>query len=180
VTTVTIHTRYPLRSVALYNGVTVLHFGLATAGLVIAFSRWPILGWLLGVVYLAFAFVQMYLIMPLKVCPHCVYRTLSDSRCVTGLNLLSPRFSRVRSPEEFGRRAEGVLCHNHLYMTALIAPLVLMVVGLVLNYSVAGLACLLGVAALMAFRYFILFMRVACPHCAMKGRCPNAKAMGIV
>ena len=58
-TTVTIHTRYPLRSVALYNGVTVVHFGLATAGLVIAFSRWPLVGWLLGIVYLIFALAQM-------------------------------------------------------------------------------------------------------------------------
>ena len=89
----TIHTRYPLSSITLYNGVTVAHFGVAAAGLVIAFSRWPVVGWLLGVAYVIFAFVQTYLIMPLTVCPYCVYRTLNDSRCVTGLNLLSPRFS---------------------------------------------------------------------------------------
>lgn len=175
-----IHKRYPASSVVLYNGVTVLHFGLATAGLVVAFSRWPFVGGLLGAVYCVFAFAQMYLIMPLTVCPYCVYRTLSDSRCVSGLNLLSPRFSRVRSPEEFGRRAEGVLCHNNVYMGALAAPLALIAVGLVLNFSVAGVVCLALLAGLLACRYFGLFKRVACPHCAMKGRCPNAKAMGIV
>ena len=177
--TATVYDRYPASSVALYNGVTLLHFGVAAAGLVVAFWRWPALGWVLGAVYLAFALVQMYLIMPLVVCPRCVYRTMSDARCVSGLNLLSPRFRRPLLHDEFGRRAEGVFCHNNLYMAALVGPLLLMAPGLVFSFSVAALALWLGVAALLAFRYFVVFKRTACPHCAAKGRCPNAKAMGI-
>jgi hypothetical protein len=176
---IVIHSRYPASSVVLYNGTTVVHFGLATAGLVVVFSRWPLVGWLLGGVYCVFAFAQMYLVMPLAVCPHCAYRTMSAARCVSGLNLLSGRFSRVRSPEEFGRRGEGALCHNNLYMAALVAPLALVLAGLLFNYSLAGLVVLLVLAGMMAFRYFILFKRIACPHCAARGRCPNAKAMGI-
>ena len=49
---------YPLRSVALYNGVTVLHFGLAAAGLVIAYDFVPALAWVLAGVYLAVALGQ--------------------------------------------------------------------------------------------------------------------------
>jgi hypothetical protein len=175
-----VYTRYPASSVALYNGVTVAHFGLATAGLAIAFSRWPIAAALLGVAYLIFAFAQMYLIMPFTVCPHCAYRTIGDSRCVSGLSLLTPRFRRVQLPGGFAGRAEGAFCHNNLYLGALAGPLALIAVGLVVDFSLAGVLCLVALAGLLAFRYFILFKRVACPHCAAKGRCPNAKAMGIV
>jgi hypothetical protein len=174
-----VYTRYPVRSVVLYNGVTLLHFGLAAAGLVVAYWRWPVLGWLLGAVYLVFAVVQMYLVMPIVVCPRCAYRTMSDALCVSGLNVLSARFKRPLTQEEFGRRAEGALCHNNLYMAALVGPLALMVPGMALGFSVAALALWLGVAALMAFRYLVVFKRTACPHCAVKGRCPNARSMGI-
>jgi len=35
------------------------------------------------------------------------------------------------------------------------------------------------VVAQFAVRLFIVFQRVACGHRVAKGRCPNAKAMGI-
>jgi hypothetical protein len=174
-----LYERFPVGRVVLYNSTTIVHFGLASAGLLVAFSRWPVVAWLLGVVYLVFAFAQMYLVMPLKVCTHCAYRTLTHGRCVSGLNLVSGRFSRPRSRDAFAARSEGVVCHNNLYMTALIAPLALILVGLAVDYSVAGTVILLLLAALLAFRYFVLFRRVACPHCVAKRRCPNARAMGI-
>ncbi len=64
-------------------------------------------------------------------------------------------------------------------MGSLIAPIPLLAVGLVVNFSPAALAVLLAVAALLAFRILVVFKRTACPHCAAKGRCPNARAMGI-
>ena len=170
---------YPLSSVVLYNGVTLLHFGLATAGLAVAYSAWPLLGWTLAGVYLAFALGQMYVMMPLVVCPGCAYRAMDGARCVSALNLVSRRLAKARPPDEFGGRAEGVLCHNNLYMAALIAPLAMILPGVILNFSILGLGMLLVVAALLAFRYFVVFKRTACPHCAAKGRCPNAKSMGI-
>jgi hypothetical protein len=179
VSTAVVYTRYPVRSVVLYNALTLLHFAVATAGLVVAYSRWPWLGWVLGAVYLVFAVVQMYIVMPFVVCTHCAYRTLPDARCVSGLNLVSARYRIPRMRDEFGGRAEGVFCHNNLYMVALIGPLALMLPGLIVDFSVAALALWLSIAVLMAIRYFIVFKRVACPHCAAKERCPNAKAMGI-
>ena len=52
--------------------------------------------------------------------------------------------------------------------------------GLLMIAMPVGLAIFLAVAALFAVRLFVVFPRVACGHCATKGRCPNAKAMGIV
>lgn len=175
-----IHRRYPLRDVALYNGVTLLHFGLATLGLLVAYDRWPVLAWVLAIVYLLVALGQMYVVMPLVVCTACVYATMPGSRCVSGMNLIAARLGRRAPPEEFeARRTKGVLSHNKLYMGSLIAPIPLLAIGLVFNFSALALAALLAVAALLSFRILVVFKRVACPHCAAKGRCPNAKAMGI-
>ena len=175
----TVYRVYPWSSVALYNGVTLLHFGLGTAGLIVAYDRWPALALAVGGAYLVFALAQMYVMMPLVVCPSCVYRTMSGARCVAAMNILSARLTATRPLEEFPRRGSGILCHNNLYLGSLIAPLPLMVPGLIVNFAPVGLALLLTVALLLAFRFFVVFKRTACPHCAAKGRCPNAQAMGI-
>jgi hypothetical protein len=117
-----VYRSYPLRDVALYNGVTLLHFGLAAAGLLLVYDRWPVLARALAIVYLVVALGQMYVVMPLVVCVACVYPAMPRARCVSGMNV---------------------------------------------------------VAALLAFRILVIFRHTACPHCAAKGHCPNAKAMGI-
>ena len=175
-----VYRSYPRSSVALYNGVTLLHFGLGAAGIALVYDRWPVLGWVLAALYLVEALGQMYVMMPLVVCPSCVYRTMTGARCVSAMNVVSAHLRRIGSPAGFGRRAQGILCHNNLYLGSLIAPLPLVLVGLIPNFSAAALLMALAVAALLAFRYLVVFRRTACPHCAAKGRCPNAKAMGII
>ena len=166
---------------ALYNGVTLLHFGLATLGLLVAYDRWPAAAWILAIAYLVVALGQMYVVMPLVVCAACVYTTMPGGRCVSGMNVVAARLGRRAPAHEFeGRRTKGALSHNRLYMGSLIAPIPLLAVGLVVNFSPLALVALLAVAALLAFRIVVIFKRAACPHCAAKGRCPNAKAMGIV
>jgi hypothetical protein len=174
-----VYRSYPLRSVVLYNGVTGLHFGLASWGLLVAYDRWPVLAWTLALVYLVVALGQMYVMMPLVVCVACVYATMHGSRCVSGLSLIAARLKHAAPAEFETRRTKGALSHNKLYMGSLIAPIPLLTVGLILNFSPAALVLLLAVAALLALRIFVVFRRTACPHCAAKGRCPNAKAMGI-
>jgi hypothetical protein len=174
-----VYRSYPLRDVVLYNGVTLLHFGLAAAGLLLAYERWPALASVLAIVYLIVALGQMYVVMPLVVCVACVYSTMPGARCVSGMNVIAARL-RGAPPSEFeARRTKGPLSHNKLYMGSLIAPIPLLAVGLILNFSLAALAALLGVAALLAFRILVVFRHTACPHCAAKGHCPNARAMGI-
>ncbi len=175
-----VYRSYPLRDVALYNGVTLLHFGLAAAGLLLVYDRWPVLAWVLATVYLVVALGQMYVVMPLVVCVACVYATMPGARCVSGMNVIAARLGRSAPHGEFeARRTKGPLSHNKLYMGSLIAPIPILAVGLILNFSLAALAVLVCVAALLAFRILVIFRRTACPRCAAKGHCPNAKAMGI-
>ncbi len=174
----TLYTHYPLSSVALYNGLTVAHFLLGGLGVFLGFSGWAAGYWLSALVLL-FAFGQMVLIMPMRVCPNCAYYRLDGARCISALNLLSRRIAGPGRPVDFRKRARGPLCHNNLYLAALIAPIPLMIVGLVLNFSVTLLAIFLAVIVLALFRFFVLIPRVACVHCYAKPKCPNAEQMGL-
>jgi hypothetical protein len=174
-----VYRSYPLRSVVLYNGVTLLHFAIAAGGLLVAYDRWPLLAEVLAIVYLVVALGQMYVMMPLVVCVACVYATMSGARCVSGLNLIAARRTHAAPAEFAARRTKGALSHNKLYMGSLIAPVPLLAVGLIVEFSPLARALLLAVAALLAYRILVVFRRTACPHCAAKGRCPNAKSMGI-
>ncbi len=103
-----VHRRYPLRDVALYNGVTLLHFGVATLGLLVAYDRWPVVAWVLAMAYLIVAFGQMYVVMPLVVCSACVYTTMPGARCVSGMNVVAARLGLRAPAEEFeARRTKG-------------------------------------------------------------------------
>jgi hypothetical protein len=174
-----VYKHYPLASIVVYNGMTLAHYGLGAAGVVVGYARWPAFGWAAGLIYLVFALAQMYVLMPLVVCPSCIYRRIEGARCVSAMNLISARIAPLADPAGFPSRAGGVLCHNKLYMASLIAPLLIVVPALVIAFSWPLLVIFLAVAALFAVRLFIVFPRVACGHCAAKGRCPNAKAMGI-
>lgn len=173
-----IYSRYPLSSIALYEGITIAHFVLGGLGIMRGYGfSW--LGYLFGALYLAFAFVQMYVIMPRRVCPNCVYYGMKNAVCVSGLNLLSRRVARKGKLKDFSSRGRGPFCHNNLYMAALIMPVAAIVPALVLNFSPGLLAILIVLVALLLVRIFVVFKKVACVHCAAKKECPNAKAMGL-
>jgi antibiotic biosynthesis monooxygenase (ABM) superfamily enzyme len=141
------------------------------------FSSWA--GYAIGALYLLFAFVEMYVMMPLTVCPNCVYYRMADSRCISGLNLVSKRVVREGDPKDFAKRAEGLLCNNNLYMVALILPILAMIPALILNFSIWLLIIFLAVVVLLLFRFFVIFSRIACIHCYAKYKCPQAGQMGV-
>jgi hypothetical protein len=174
-----LYRRYPLSSVLIYNLATVLHFLLGGIGIILgySFSSWAGIG--VGVLYLAFAFVEMYVMMPLTVCPNCVYYRMEGSRCISGLNMLSKRIAQEGDAKSFARRAEGLLCNNNLYMVALVAPILAMIPALILNFSWVVLGILLAVVGLLLFRVFVIFPKIACLHCSAKHVCPQAEAMGV-
>jgi hypothetical protein len=120
-----------------------------------SFSSWA--GYSIGALYLLFAFVEMYVMMPLTVCPNCVYYRMEGSRCISGLNLVSKRVAREGDPKDFAKRAEGLLCNNNLYMAALILPILAMIPALVLNFSLWLLVIFLAVVGLLLFRFFVVF-----------------------
>jgi hypothetical protein len=174
-----LYTRYPLSSVLIYNGSTILHFLLGGAGIAVGynFSSWA--GFAFGIFYLIFAFGEVYVHMPLAVCPNCVYYQATGSRCISGLNILSQRIARQGNLKRFRRRAEGLLCPNNLYVASLVLPILAMIPALIVNFSAALLILFLAVVGLLLFRFFVLFSRVACLHCSAKHRCPQAAAMGV-
>ena len=174
-----LYKRYPVSSLFIYNGSTILHFLLGGIGIILGynFSSWA--GNVFGLLYLAFAFIEMYVLMPRTVCPNCVYYGMEDSRCISGLNILSRRVAAKGSPKYFARRAQGLLCNNNLYMAALLAPILAITPALIVNFSWALLGIFLLIAGLMVFRIFVLFPKIACLHCLAKFKCPQAEAMGI-
>ncbi len=174
-----LYTRYPLSSLLIYNGSTVLHFLLGGFGIMFGygFSSWA--GWVFGSLYLAFAFTEMYVLMPLTVCPSCVYRRLEDARCINGLNLLSERLVQPQPASDFPRRAQGLLCANNRYMAALGIPVLAVIPALVINFSLVLMFVLLALLGLLAYRFFVIFPKVACLHCRSKFVCPQAGQMGV-
>ena len=174
-----LYSRYPLSSVLIYNSSTIFHFLLGGAGIVLGYSFSPWAGYTFGGLYLLVSFLEMYVIMPLTVCPNCVYHRAKDWLCVSGLNILSKRIAKAGDLKDFPRRAQGLLCPNNLYLASLIVPIVAMVPALIVNFSIVLLIIFLAVVGLLLFRFFIIFPRIACLHCRAKYECPQAEAMGV-
>jgi hypothetical protein len=174
-----LYKRYPASSILLYNGSTLVHFLLGSAGIMLGYRAWPWLGIPAGLLYLGLALAEMYLLMPLKVCPHCVYYRLEGGLCISGLNVISQRYAQEGEPGRFAGRAQGLLCANNLYLASLIAPILALIPALILDFAWAVLAILLALVGLLLFRFFAIFPQVACLHCYAKHQCPQAEAMGV-
>lgn len=174
-----LYTRYPISSVILYNGSTIIHFLLGGFGIALgySFSSWA--GYTFGSIYLVFSFTEMYAIMPLSVCPHCIYYRLKDSLCISGMNILSKKIAREGDLKDFPNRAKGLFCPNHLYLVSLIVPILAMIPALIMNFSVVLLLICLAGLGLLLFRFFFIFPKLACLHCVAKYNCPQAEAMGV-
>jgi len=89
-----LYKRYPVSSILIYNGSTILHFLLGGIGIMVGyyFSSWA--GYVFGSLYLVFSSVEMYVLMPLVVCPSCVYYRMEGSLCISGLNLVAKKIAR--------------------------------------------------------------------------------------
>jgi len=174
-----LYTRYPVSTPWIYNLTTGFHFGLGSAGILIAYAFAGWIGTVLGTLYFVFAFGEMYVLMPLKVCPNCVYYALKDSVCVSALNVLSQRIARPGDIAVFGKRARGLLCPNNLYLASLILPILGIIPGLILDFSVPLLAIQIALVALLVFRFFVLLPKLGCLHCRAKFVCPQAATMGV-
>lgn len=172
-----VYSIYPISSVLIYNITTVFHFLLGGAGIILGYHSW--IGGILGTMYVLFAFFQMYVLMPLSVCPNCVYYRMENSRCASGMNLVSKKIATEGNLNDFRKRGEGLFCHNNLYMAALFLPIILMIPTLIMDFSIMVLLIWLAVIGLLLFRFFVIFQRIACVHCTAKKDCPNAQAMGL-
>lgn len=173
-----LYQNYSLLRVFLYEFSTILHYIIGGLGLIIGYTFLR-LGYLIGSIYIIFAFLQMYILMPMTVCPNCVYYRMKDSCCVSGLNKLSRKLAKEGNPEDFPKRAEGLFCYNNIYMAALFFPIVASVPALILNFSLFLLTSFLIVLGLLAFRFFVIFPKIACLHCHAKYTCPIGEKIGV-
>jgi hypothetical protein len=174
-----LYQRYPAANVLIYNGSTILHFALGGIGIIVGYSLWGWLGYLLGIIYLVFAFGEMYVVMPFAVCPRCVYYRLEDGLCISALNVLSRRLARAGNVGDFAKRAQGVFCPNNLYIASLVIPIVVLIPALIWNFSWTLLIILGVIIGLLVFRFFVIFPKLACLHCLAKYKCPQAGQMGV-
>ena len=174
---VEVYTRYPISSILIYNGTTILHFVMGGIGILLGYDS-PI-GYILGSIYLIFAIGEMYVHMPLKVCPNCVYYKLDNSICISGLNLVSRKIAKEGSIKHFPNRAKGLFCSNNIYIAALVVPIIAIVPALIINFSFILLAILIALVGLLLFRFFVIFTKIACVHCRANNICPQAKSMGL-
>jgi len=174
----TIYHRYPIKSVAIYNIVTVCHYVLGFLGILFAFN-YSISGKIISIVYIGFAFIQMYVLMPIMVCPNCAYTNKPNMLCISGLNILTRKMFSHGDISKFEDRGKGILCHNNLYLSAKVLPLLIILPFLFLNFSFTLLILFLLILGLMLFRVFYIFQKIACNHCLAKNICPNAKSMGL-
>ncbi len=177
-TKATLHKRYPLFSLLIYNGSTILHFLLGGIGIIYGYNL-TTLSTTFGILYLVFAFGEMYVLMPLKVCPSCVYHRLEGGLCVSGLNVVSRKIAKSQRAEEFPKRSKGLFCPNNLYMFSLAAPIVALIPALLIHFSLQLLIVFLALVGLMIFRIFVIFPKIACVHCYAKFQCPQADQMGV-
>ncbi len=173
-----LYQKYSFIRVFIYESSTILHYLIGGFGLIIGYTFLS-LGYLIGVSYIIFAFLQMYVLMPLTVCPNCVYYRMKDSRCVSGLNKISRILAKEGKPEDFSKRADGIFCYNNIYMAALFFPIVASVPALILNFSLYLLIPFLIVIGLLLFRFFVIFPKVACLHCNAKFACPIGEKIGV-
>ncbi|UCE98372.1 MAG: hypothetical protein JSV74_03365, partial [Dehalococcoidia bacterium] len=162
-------------SIVTYNGTTIAHYLLGGIGIFLGYSHW--IGYLFGALYLTLSFSEMYIHMPLKVCPNCVYYKLDNSLCISGLNLVSRKIAKEGNVRDFPNRAKGIFCPNNLYIARLIAPILAIIPTLFLDFSVIVLIILLVVIGLLLFRFFVIFPKIACVNCRAKNVCPQAKSM---
>lgn len=171
--------RYPAMSIAIYNGSTILHFLLGGIGIFLAYGFSPWAGWTFGLLYTAASFAEMYIVMPLTVCPHCIYFRIKDSLCISGLNVLSRKIAKTGHQKDFSKRSSGIFCQNNLYMAALIVPIIAIIPGVFISFSVVLVGLLILLVGLLLYRFFVIFPRIACLHCKGKHACPQAAAMGV-
>jgi hypothetical protein len=174
-----LYKRYPAANILIYHGSTVLHFVLGGIGIALGYSFAGWAGTLFGASYLVLALAEMYVLMPLAVCPNCVYYRMGEAVCISGLNRVAQKIARAGDARDFPKRAQGALCPNNLYMASLVVPLIAMLPALAMNFSFLLLALFLAVLGLLLFRFFVIFPKLACLHCHAKFKCPQAEAMGV-
>lgn len=174
-----LYNRYPLLNIIIYNGTTLLHFIIG--GMILFYTKhfWGNLGITFGLLYIFLSLFDMYVMMPLQVCKNCVYFSLENGLCISGMNILAKKIAKKGSTSDFSNRAKGPFCPNHLYIASLIFPIVCGIPILIFNFSILLLTLVIFLFLLLSIRFVFIIPKLACVHCLSKFICPQAGQMGV-
>lgn len=174
-----LYKRFPLLSILLYNGTTVLHFFIGGVILLYLHRFWGAFSIVAAAVYFILSMLEMYLLMPLSVCRHCVYFRMENGLCISGMNIVTKKLVGSGNPLNFPNRAKGPFCPNNLYIVSLLLPLLYGIPILIVNFT-RPLLYLVGlVFILLVVRFMLIVPKLACVHCLSKFVCPQAGQMGV-
>jgi hypothetical protein len=174
-----LYTRYPINSILIYNGSTILHFLVGSVILSFSSRFFGVSGIVFASLYFTVALAEMYIFMPLQVCRNCTYFRLGNSLCISGLNVPAKKFFKEGNPSDFPKRAQGIFCPNNLYLASLIFPLLCGVLILIFHFSTVVFVLEIGLFLLLVARFFLIIPKLACVHCLSKFMCPQAGQMGV-
>ncbi len=167
--------RYPILTVLLFNTITILVYLLGSFGIMLGYNfSWA--GNIVGYIYFIFAGVQMVLILPIFVCPNCVYFHMDGSRCMSALNIFSKRIAKPGNEKDFFKRQEGLLCSNHLSIIALFIPVLIMIHALIFNFSLLLLMVFLLTIDLITLRSLVILPKMICKYCLARQNCPSVSS----
>ena len=166
--------RYPLWRVVGLDSLTVAHFALGCAAVLLAWHTRPLVAWPVALAYVVFAVVQTFVLTPLVVCPGCVYRAIAGARCPSALNLLSARLCPpVSDTAEFRHRTCGSLGQTSLSLCSWVLPVAATAAGLAVHLSWPAVALAAVLVASLALRV-VLERTALCPRCLSRRWCPVA------
>jgi hypothetical protein len=169
--------RYPLWRVVGLDCLTVTHFALGGAAVLLAWRTQPLVAWPVGLAYLVFAAVQTFVLTPLVVCPGCVYRAVAGARCPSGLNLLSARLCPpAGDTAEFRRRTCGSFGQTSLSLCSWAFPVAATAAGFAVHFWWPAAVLTAALAASLTLRV-ILERTAVCPRCLSRRWCPVAHAV---
>ncbi|HEY49957.1 MAG TPA: hypothetical protein G4O13_07925 [Dehalococcoidia bacterium] len=152
----------PKSTVILGNLMMMLWVGLGTAA---CWLLYPLAAW----IYLAIAMIMVYGVLRWLVCTNCYYY---GKWCPIGWGKLCALFFRQGSIDKFGTGI-GVKLAPMTYGLLSLAPLVLVIIALVRDFTVPKLVILI-LLLLVSMYSGSIGRKKSCAHCKMRLACPGS------
>lgn len=153
---------FPVSTIILENTTLLLWI---LAGSYLCYVFMPIIAY----TYLAYGLSMVLVIMRILVCKNCYYH---GKKCHTGWGKLSALYTKKGKIEKFGCGAGGAVIPV-FYGSMALLPLILAVIVLINNFSIATLITLL-VFLPIVYLSSTGFRKKACVQCKMKEICPGS------
>lgn len=158
---------FPKPTVIFGNFMMISWIGVGAAA---CYLFYPLAAW----IYIAFAFVMVYVILRKLVCMNCYYY---GKRCALGWGKLSALLFKKGHVEDFADAA-GLKLAAPTYGLLTLVPLVLVIVSIVKSFSIGKIAMAALLLLISVYSGFIS-RKKTCGECKMKFICPGSAAKGV-